>query len=70
VFRRHQKERLVKDANIMAISGLAAVALTISAAVLLVVSYVDKGLPVMIIATFTVCLFVGLWFVLPVVRGR
>lgn len=38
VFRRHQKEVLVKDANIMALSGLAAVGLAISAAVLLVVS--------------------------------
>src|SRR6266566_10034800 len=42
VFRQHEKERLVKDANIMAITGLAAVGLAITAAVLLVVSYVDK----------------------------
>lgn len=70
VFRRHEKERLVKDANVMAISGLAAVALAISAAVLLVVSYVDKGPVVVLIATFTVCLFVGLWLVLPFARGR
>jgi uncharacterized membrane protein len=70
VFRRGQKERLVKDANIMAISGLAAVGLAISAAVLLVVSYVDKGMPVVVIATLTACLFIGLWFVLPFIRGR
>src|SRR5947207_12901201 len=31
VFRRHQEEVLVKDANIMALSGLAAVGLAISA---------------------------------------
>jgi Family of unknown function (DUF6328) len=70
VFRRRQKERLVKDANIMAICGLVAVGLAISAAVLLVVSYVDKGLPAVIITAFTICLFVGLWLVLPLVRGR
>jgi Family of unknown function (DUF6328) len=70
VFRRQEKERLVKDANMMAISGLVAVALAISAAVLLVVSYVDKGPMVVIIAAFTVCLFVGLWLVLPLVRTR
>lgn len=70
VFRRHQKERLVKDPNIMAITGLAAVGLAIAAAVLLVVSYVDKGAPVVIITVFVVCLFAGLWFVLPLARRR
>jgi MFS family permease len=70
VFRRHQKERLVKDANIMAISGLASVGLAITAAVMLAVSYVDKGAPVVIITVFVVCLFAGLWFVLPLVRRR
>ena len=40
VFRRGQKERLVRAASVMAIGGLAAVALAVSAAVLLVTSYV------------------------------
>src|SRR5215471_13137100 len=44
VFRRHQKEQLVKDANTLAILGLAAVGLAVSASVLLVVSYVEPGL--------------------------
>jgi hypothetical protein len=70
VFRRHQKGVLVKDANIMALAGLAAVGLAISAAVLLVVSYVAKGLPAVIITVFVVCLFAGLWFVLPLGRRR
>lgn len=71
VFRMHRKEMLVKDANIVAILGLAAVGLAISSAVLLVVSYVDQGLPVVIITVFVVCLFGGLWFVLPLARrGR
>jgi hypothetical protein len=70
VFRRHQKEILVKDANIMAISGLAAVGLAISAAMLLVVSYVARGLPAVIITVCVVCLFAGLWFALPLARRR
>jgi hypothetical protein len=70
VFRQRQKERLVKDANIMAITGLVAVGLAIAASVLLVVSYVDKGAPVVIITIVVVCLFTGLWFVLPLARRR
>jgi len=70
VFRRHQKEALVKDANVMALCGLAAVGLAISGAVLLVVSYVDQGLPAVIIAVLVVCLFAGLWFALPLARRR
>ena len=70
VFRQHRKEQLVKDANVLAILGLAAVGLAISAAVLLVVSYVESGATVAIITIFTVCLFGVLWFVLPLVRRR
>jgi MFS family permease len=70
VFRQHRKERLVKDANIMAILGLAAVGLAVSAAVLLVVSYVAKGAPTVIITVCIVCLFAGLWFGLPLIRRR
>ena len=68
VFRRHEKEALVRDANILALAGLAAVGLSISAAVLLVVSYVAKGLPAAIITICVVCLFAGLWFALPIAR--
>ena len=68
VFRQHRKEQLVRDANILAILGLAAVGLAISASVLLVVSYMEAGLTVAIITVFTVCLFAVLWFVLPLVR--
>ena len=68
VFRQHQKKQLIKDANILAILGLAAVGLAVSASVLLVVSYVEPGSIVTIITVFTVSLFAGLWFVLPLVR--
>jgi hypothetical protein len=68
VFRRHLKRHLVGAANVMAILGLAAVGLTVSASVLLVVSYVARGLPTVVIGIFVVCLFAGLWFVYPLTR--
>jgi hypothetical protein len=70
VFRRHRKEQLVKDANVLAILGLAAVGLAVSAAVLLVVSFVDRGATVALLTVLVVCLFAGLWFVLPLVQRR
>jgi hypothetical protein len=68
LFRQHRKEQLVKDANALAILGLAAVGLAISASVLLVVSYVEPGFVATIVTVFAVCLFAVLWFVLPLVR--
>jgi hypothetical protein len=68
VFRQHRKGQLVKDANMLAILGLAAVGLAVSSAVLLVVSYVDRGASVVLITLFVVCLFAALWFVLPLAR--
>jgi hypothetical protein len=68
VFRRRLKESLVRAANAMAICGLATVGLTICAVVVLVVSSVEKGLPTILIGVFAVCLFAGLWFVLPLSR--
>ena len=70
VFRRHQKGQLVRDANILAILGLAAVGLAVSAAVLLVVSFVDRGATVVLVTLFVVCLFAVLWLVLPLARTR
>jgi O-antigen/teichoic acid export membrane protein len=68
VFRRRQKERLVRAANVMAILGLGTVGLAVSAAVLVVTSYVAQGLPAVLISAFVVCLFGGLWFVFPLAR--
>jgi len=68
VFRRHLKRHLVRAANVMAILGLATVGLTVSAAVVLVLSYVAHGLPTVLIGIFVVCLFAGLWFVFPLTR--
>jgi hypothetical protein len=58
VLRRGQRESLVRAANVMAVAGLAAVGLVMSAAVLLVTSYVTSGLPAV------------LWFAFPLARRR
>ena len=71
IFRRHQKAQLIRTANVLALLGLATVACAIGAAVLLVVSVVDHGAVVPLIAGLTVVVFGGLWFLLPLVaRGR
>jgi Family of unknown function (DUF6328) len=70
VFRRRQKEALVRTANRMAIAGLATVALAVSAAVALVLSYVAPGLPAILITAIIGGLFVGLWFAYPLTRRR
>jgi hypothetical protein len=70
VFRQGQKERLVRAASAMAIGGLAAVSLAVSAAVLLVTGYVASGLPAVLITGFVAAAFGLLWFVLPLARRR
>lgn len=70
VFRRRLKHHLIRAANVMAICGLAAVGLTVTAAVLLVLSYVAKGTPAIILSAVVGCLFAGLWFVFPLTRRR
>ena len=70
VFRRGQKERLVRAASVMAIGGLAAVALAVSAAVLLVTSYVGGGLAAGLISAFVAVMFGLLWFAFPLTRRR
>jgi O-antigen/teichoic acid export membrane protein len=68
VFRRHQKEHLIRTANTLAIFGLVAVALAISGAVLLIVSYVAPGAPAAVISICVVLLFASVWFALPLAR--
>src|ERR1700676_4895522 len=68
VLRRRQKERLVRAASVMAILGLAAVGLAVSAAVLLVTSYVASGLAAALITAFIVATFGTLWFAFPLAR--
>jgi uncharacterized membrane protein YidH (DUF202 family) len=68
VFRRRQKEPLVRAASVMATLGLATVGLAISAAVLLASSTVATGLPAALITLFVVVMFFGLWFAFPFTR--
>jgi hypothetical protein len=68
VFRRGQKEGLVRAASVMAICGLATVGLAVSAAVLLVTSYVASGLAAALITAFVACVFGALWFAFPLAR--
>jgi hypothetical protein len=70
VFRRGQKESLVRSASVMAILGLATVGLAVSAAVLLVTGFVASGLAAALITTFVFCVFAALWFGYPLARRR
>ena len=70
VFRRGQKESLVRSASVMAILGLACVGLAVSAAVLLVTGYVASGFAAALITTFIFCVFAVLWFAYPLARRR
>lgn len=68
VFRQHQKERLVRTANALALGGLAIVALAVSGAVLLIVSYVVPGAPATVISVCVFLVFLILWFAVPLAR--
>ena len=70
VFRRGQKEGLVRAASVMAIAGLAVVGLAVSAAVLLVTGFVASVVPAVLITAFVVCVFGILWFAFPLARRR
>jgi hypothetical protein len=70
VFRRGQKESLVRAASVMAISGLVTVGLAVTSAVLLETSYVASGLPATLITAFIACVFGILWFAFPLIRRR
>jgi hypothetical protein len=69
VFRRQQKERLLHTANLFALAGLVTVAISISVAVVLVMSFVWHGAAVALVALAAALIFPGLWFALPL-RAR
>jgi hypothetical protein len=68
LFRRHEKERVVRTTSMLAIAGLATVGLAVSGAVVLVVTFVAPGAPAIVITGLVVCAFAGLWFALPLSR--
>jgi O-antigen/teichoic acid export membrane protein len=68
LFRRHEKAELLRVANVSALMGLVAVALAVSASVLVDVSFVERGAVVPTVSVSTFVLFGGLWFALPLWR--
>jgi Family of unknown function (DUF6328) len=68
LFRRHEKESLVRVTNAAAIAGLVTVGLAVCSAVLLVTSFVAPGLRATVITAGLVCVFAALWFALPLSR--
>lgn len=70
VFRRGQKEGLVRAASVMATAGLAVVGLAVSAAVLLVTGFVASGGLAVLITVFVCCVFGIVWFAFPLARRR
>ena len=68
VFRQGQKEKLVRAANVMAILGLIAVGLSISASVLLVAGFVAGYGVGSVIAGLVLVMFALLWFAFPLAR--
>jgi hypothetical protein len=65
VFRQHQKQRLVRVSNALALAGLAAVGLAITTAMWLILSVVYHGLPVVLAGWATVAVYLFLWVLLP-----
>jgi hypothetical protein len=68
VFRQRQKEYLVRAANVLALAGLATVALAVTMAVLLVASFVANGAGTVIITVVAAGSFGLLWFAFPLAR--
>jgi Family of unknown function (DUF6328) len=68
VFRRGEKERLVRAANVLAIRGLITVGLAVSSSVLLVVGFVAGYSTGGVISGLALVMFALLWFALPLAR--
>ena len=70
LFRRHEKARILRRANVIALLGLGAVGVAISGSLLLVSSVVHDGVVAPIIATTIAAILFVLWFVLPWIGNR
>jgi O-antigen/teichoic acid export membrane protein len=67
VFRRHQKPKLLRVANVEALLGLGAEAFSISCAVALIFSFVGSGWVFSALVGIVIATFVVLWFALPII---
>ena len=65
VFRRHEKGRLLRLANVLALFGLASVALAISLAIWLIMSFIGSSWIVTTLSAAATASFAILWFALP-----
>jgi Flp pilus assembly protein TadB len=69
-FRRRKKERMLHDANQMAILGTAFVAIGIACAIFLIADVVYGPTVAVIVTALTLALYGGLWYGLPLQRRR
>jgi hypothetical protein len=70
LFRHHEKARVLRRANVMALVGLGAVGIAISGSLLLVSSLVYRGLVAPSIAAVIAVALFTLWFVLPFIGNH
>lgn len=70
LFRRHEKARILRRANVLALLGLAAVGLAIAGSFLLVTSVVFHGAVAPVTATAVAAFLFALWFVVPRIGNR
>jgi hypothetical protein len=70
VFQRHEKPQLVAASNAMTLCGLAAVGLSITSAVWLIVGVVCRGWPVPAISISVLLFFFSIWGLIPMIARR
>jgi hypothetical protein len=68
MFRGRDKPRLVEISSRFALTGLAALAVAMTGAILLVTDFIFDGPIVVVTLVLSVAMFAGLWFVLGLVR--
>jgi Family of unknown function (DUF6328) len=67
-FRSKDKEQMLRTSNGLMIAGLSFVALSITGSVALIADFLYSSTTTIVSAIVGLMLFVGLWFVLPVLR--
>ncbi len=70
LFRRGRKEEVVRFANQAAIIGLAFLAIAMTGAILLITHVLFAPVVAISISAVAGLVFVGLWYILPLARGR
>ena len=68
MFRERDKPHLIAISSKLAIGGLVCLAIAMNGSVLLVTDVLFDGVAVVVTVAITAALFVGLWFVLGIVR--